>query len=94
VYWEQVRANACANSKDGGLPPFEAALQAMSDARNLDACSCDPSRDYSQLFKDPQYLLFNSRDSYNSPSSSSPPAHKIAGRIRPVSEFKSKTGVE
>jgi hypothetical protein len=36
VFWEQVRANACANSKDGGLPPFEAALQAMTDARNLD----------------------------------------------------------
>lgn len=47
------------------LPPFEAALYAMTDARRLDPCTYNPNADHSAVLTDPAYNTFNNRRSYN-----------------------------
>ena len=47
------------------LPPFEAALYAMTDARRLDRCTYNPNADHSAVLTDPAYNTFNNRRSYN-----------------------------
>lgn len=47
------------------LPPFEAALYAMTDARRLNPCAYNPNADNSAVLTDPAYDTFNNRRSYN-----------------------------
>lgn len=61
-----TRASACNNSRTGGLPPFEGALYAITDARRLDPCRLDRNADYSAVLNDPAYAQFQNRPSYDS----------------------------
>lgn len=56
---------ACQNSKDGGLPRFERALMAMTDARRLDPCSYPSGQFDESILDDPNYLQWATRAVYN-----------------------------
>ena len=47
------------------LPPFEAAIDAMTDGRELDPCTYDPKADNFAVLNAPLYLDYNNRKSYD-----------------------------
>ena len=60
-----TRASACSNARTGGLPLFEGALYAMTDARRLDPCRFDRNADYSSVLNNADYAQFQNRPSYD-----------------------------
>jgi hypothetical protein len=65
-----TRRAACDVEKNGPIPAFERALEAMVDGRRLDPCTYDPAdtTGLAAIVDDPLYLMYNSRRDYDSAS--------------------------
>lgn len=77
------RLSMCDNVRTGGLPPFEKALWAMIDGRQLDPCGYDSRNDYAAILNNVPYQAFQNRRSYDSAMSSN-----IGTRLRDWSAVK------
>jgi hypothetical protein len=52
-------------ARPDALPPFEAAIYAMTDGRKLNPCTYDPKADNFAVLNAPEYFPYNNRRSYD-----------------------------